>query len=118
MLEGKDLFVYFVLCSSNLMVTLLLLLRSLLLTGILAFLAPILLITGMFSLLYLIEHLPKLDKFGHWGIQQFIHILTIFGGGSPFYGVLTIALVCSLVGILFDTYTLYRYPRLEATSEK
>ena len=65
----------------------------------------------------MVEHLPLLDKFGHWGIKQFVHILTIFGSGSAIYGALTIALVCSLVGMLFDTYTLYRYPRVEATNE-
>lgn len=99
------------------MATLLLLLRSLLLTGILAFLAPMLLMIGLFSLLYVVKYLPLLDQFGHWGIKQFVHILTIFGNGSPLHGALTIALVCSLVAILFDTYTLCRYPRLEATGE-
>jgi hypothetical protein len=84
------------------------LLRSLLLTCIITFLAPVLLIGGLLLLLLVIEQVPVLDSPGQSAIQQVVHFLNVFGNGSPFRGVVVIGMVCSLVGMMFDAYSFSR----------
>jgi hypothetical protein len=38
-----------------------------------------------------------------------LDFLYTFGGGCPFQGMLTIAIVCGFVGALFDTYAFYSF---------
>lgn len=87
------------------------LLRSLLITSILSFLVPVFLIAAIWSVLFLIGCLPYLETIGQVGAVQVSHFLDVFGSGSPIRGVMVIGLVCSLVGVLFDTYAFYRYQK-------
>lgn len=48
------------------------------------------------------------------GIEQILQFLQVFGSGSAMRGLLIICTVCSLVGVLFDTYTFYRYQKLNS----
>jgi hypothetical protein len=88
------------------------LLRSLLITGILSFIAPSLFIGVIWAVLILLSYIPLAESVGQVGVGQLLNFLTIFGNGSSIRGLLTIGLVCSLVGVLFDTYTFYRYQKL------
>jgi hypothetical protein len=88
------------------------LLRSLLITSIFTFLAPALLVSAIWIAFFVLSVLPPLDTIGRMGIEQLTNFLNIFGNGVAGRGLLTICLVCSLVGILFDTYTFYRYQKL------
>lgn len=84
------------------------LLRSLLLTCIITFLAPVLLIGGLLLLLLFAEQVPTLEPIGQSTLQQVVHFLNIFGNGSAFRGVVVIGMVCSLVGMMFDAYSFSR----------
>ncbi|HEY9660097.1 MAG TPA: hypothetical protein V6C65_16690 [Allocoleopsis sp.] len=85
------------------------LLRSLILTAIFSFLLPIVFIGTIFVTLILLGYVPKLEIIGSAGVEQVTNFLTIFGSGSAIQGVLTIAIVASLVGVLFDMSTFYRH---------
>lgn len=88
------------------------LLRSLLLTGIFSFLAPVLFIGAMLASLSLLGSVPLSAEVGKIGTEQILSFLSVFGSGSPIHGLLLIGTVCSLVGVLFDTCTFYRYQHL------
>lgn len=87
-------------------------LRSLLLTIIFSFVAPILLLSGALVSLALISYIPGLQGIGQATLGQILQFLATFGSGNPFRGLVVIALTCSLVGALFDTYAFYRYQSL------
>ncbi|GGA58162.1 hypothetical protein CYANOKiyG1_79370 [Okeania sp. KiyG1] len=80
------------------------LLRSLLLTSIFSFVTPILLIGASWTSFALISHFPSLRTIGQSGVTQIWHFLAMFGNGHPWQGCLVIAITCSLVGAMFDTY--------------
>ncbi|RMF63172.1 MAG: hypothetical protein D6742_18270, partial [Cyanobacteria bacterium J069] len=84
------------------------LLRSLLITGIFSFLVPIVLVGCLLVPLRLLQQIPSLEVMSQAGIAPVVEFLRVFGSGNPLDGMLVIASVCSLVGILFDSYTLYR----------
>jgi hypothetical protein len=84
-------------------------LRSLLLTIIFSFLAPIFLIGGGLLFLSLIGHFPGLQEFTEAMATQIVHFLATFGSGTPLRGLFVISLTCSFVGALFDMYAYYRY---------
>lgn len=88
------------------------LLRSLLLTSIFSFLAPVLLIGTILASLALLGYVPGLEVFGKAGVDQVAQFLKVFGSTSALRGLVTIGIACSVVGILFDTYTFYRYQKL------
>lgn len=88
------------------------LLRSLLLTSIFSFLAPVLLIGIILASLALLGYVPGLEVFGKAGVEQVAQFLKVFGSTSALRGVVTIGIACSVVGILFDAYTFYRYQNL------
>jgi hypothetical protein len=88
------------------------LLRSLLLTGIFSFLAPVLLVGVILIFLAIVGHIPWLNAIGRVGVDQVLQFLKVFGSGSAVSGSFVIGVVCSLVGVLFDTYTFYRYQNL------
>ncbi|HEY9619126.1 MAG TPA: hypothetical protein V6C78_02095 [Crinalium sp.] len=90
------------------------LLRSLLITSIFAFLAPAILVGAIWILLFCVGYLPHLEAIGQMGIEQILQFLQVFGSGSAMRGLLIICTVCSLVGVLFDTYTFYRYQKLNS----
>ena len=85
------------------------LLRSLLLTVIISFITPVVLLTGLFSTLWAIGYLPVVDSIAQIGVTDLLKFLTIFGSGSPIEGAIVIGCTCSLVGALFDTYAFYSY---------
>jgi hypothetical protein len=83
-------------------------LRSLLVTVIFSFVAPIFLIGGLLLLLALIGYLPGLQAITDASAAGILHFLAIFGSGSSLRGLLIIGLTWSFVGALFDTYAYYR----------
>jgi len=87
-------------------------LRSLVLTILLSFVAPIVLITVFLASLSAIGYVPGLESIGQTGTTQLLQFLAVFGSGCPLQGVIVIGFTCSLVGALFDTYSFYRYQNL------
>ena len=73
---------------------------------VVCFLLPILTICLLLGVLTMAEFSP-LANFGQIGLDSTLRILSTFGSGSAWQGVLTISLTLSLVGGLFDTYTFY-----------
>jgi hypothetical protein len=88
-------------------------LRSLILASIFSFLAPVLLIGTILASLVLLGYVPGLEVFAKVGVEQIAAFLKVFGSTSALRGVITIGIACSLVGVLFDAYTLYRYQNLQ-----
>ncbi len=91
------------------MITITNFLRSLLLTIIFSFVAPLFLIGGLLSIIFLLGYLPGLQAVTLWIANHILQFLTIFGSGAPLRGIFVISLTCSFVGALFDTYAYYRY---------
>ncbi|WP_414562769.1 MULTISPECIES: hypothetical protein [unclassified Anabaena] len=83
-------------------------LRSLLLTMLFSFAAPMLLVGGVVFVLPLIGHVPALQAAAESSATRIIHFLAIFGSGTPLHGLLIISSTCSFVGALFDSYAYYR----------
>ncbi|MBW4612519.1 MAG: hypothetical protein KME21_04425 [Desmonostoc vinosum HA7617-LM4] len=83
-------------------------LRSLLLTVIFSFVAPMVLVGGILLLVVLIGHIPGLQGLTETIPTQILHFLATFGSGIPLHGLLVISLTCSFVGALFDIYAYYR----------
>lgn len=83
-------------------------LRSLFLTSMFSFLAPILLLVVSTMLLTGLRQLPPLEPLARICIEQVNYFLSTFGSGSPIRGMMVIGIVCSVVGCLFDSYTLFR----------
>ncbi|OLP19220.1 hypothetical protein BST81_05490 [Leptolyngbya sp. 'hensonii'] len=88
------------------------LLRSLLLTSFLSFTGPLIFMGVLLISLNGLSVLPFCRDIMLFGIAQLKSFLVVFGNGSLIRGLLTIGLTCSLVGSLFDTFTLYRYQNL------
>ncbi|MEH2142082.1 hypothetical protein [Nostoc sp.] len=91
-------------------------LRSLLLTIIFSFVAPMLLVGGGLFLLSLIGHLPGLQELTEAIATQIMHFLATFGSGTPLRGLFVISLTWSFVGALFDMYAYYRCQILRINS--
>lgn len=89
------------------------LLRSLVLTAILTFLAPLLVLGTLLLPLLLLEQLHGLEAMSRYGITQIFYFLQTFGSGNTLHGALIIGAVCSLVGMMFDSYALYRHEKLK-----
>lgn len=83
-------------------------LRSLVLTSMFSFLAPILLLVASTMLLLGLRQLPPLEPIARICIEQVAYVLSIFGSGSPIRGLMVIGIACGVVGFLFDSYTLFR----------
>jgi hypothetical protein len=83
--------------------------RSLLLTVLLSFFTPLLLLSGVLVTLLGISYVPGISMIGQIGESQILSFLSIFGSGYPVQGMLTIGLTCSTVGGLFDVYNFYLY---------
>jgi hypothetical protein len=87
-------------------------LRSLVLTILLCFVTPIVVVSILFAAMGILCYVPGLETLGQAGTTQMLQFLSVFGSGCPFQGVMTISSTCSLVGALFDTYAFYRYQSL------
>ncbi len=86
--------------------------RSLLLTALLSFLTPLLLLgVGLVSLLG-VSYIPGVAELGQLGTAQLLTFLSIFGDGYPIQGMLTIGITCSTVAGLFDVFNFYLYQDL------
>lgn len=83
-------------------------LRSLVLSIVLSFVAPMLLVGALLISIFVIGYVPGLQG-SACAAQHVLQFLATFGTGSPVRGLVVIALTCSLVGALFDTYAFYRY---------
>ncbi|MEH1912715.1 hypothetical protein [Nostoc sp.] len=91
-------------------------LRSLLLTIIFSFVAPMFLVGGGLLLLSLIGNIPALQELTSAIATQIILFLVTFGSGTPLRGLFVISLTCGFVGALFDMYAHYRYQILRIDS--
>lgn len=87
-------------------------LRSLVLTAIFSFIAPVVLMAALFIIARGWAYLPQQEPLSQAAVAQIAYFLSIFGSGSEVRGAVLIGTVCSLVGVLFDAYTLYRYQNL------
>lgn len=83
-------------------------LRSLLLTIIFSFVAPMIFVGVALLILSLLSLLPVLQALGDIIATQISEFLATFGSGTPLQGLFVICLTCSFVGALFDTYVYYR----------
>ncbi len=83
-------------------------LRSLLLTMILSFVAPMFLIGGVLLIVSLMGYIPLLQGVTEAIATHILQFLIIFGSGTALGGLFVIGLTCSFVGALFDTYAYYR----------
>ncbi len=81
--------------------------RSILLAALTSFLAPIVLFGTAWLGMQLWSYLPRIGSLGLAGNHHISGFLTVFGNGSPLAGLFIIAIVCALVGALFDTYAFY-----------
>ncbi len=82
--------------------------RSLLLTVVFTFVAPMAVIGALLATLSLIGYIPGL-QFTTAIANPILQFLAIFGSGNSLHGLVVIASTCSFVGVLFDTYVHYRY---------
>jgi hypothetical protein len=86
--------------------------RSLLLTIVFTFVAPLLLVGGALTFILLIGYIPGWQGISQEIVLSILQFLASFGSGNSFTGTVVIALTFSLVGALFDTYAFYRYQML------
>lgn len=80
---------------------------SLSLSILLSFVAPLVLIGFVVVCLALAAYLPGMASISQIATTQILKFLTVFGTGDAISGAVVIALACSLVGALFDTYSYY-----------
>ncbi|MEH2068524.1 MAG: hypothetical protein V7K47_10245 [Nostoc sp.] len=91
-------------------------LRSLLLTVVFSFVAPMLLIGGGLLFLFLMGRFPGLQELTEAIATAIMDFLATFGSGTPVRGLFVISLTCSFVGTLFDIYVCYRCQILRSDS--
>ncbi|BAY44165.1 hypothetical protein SAMD00079811_17610 [Scytonema sp. HK-05] len=84
-------------------------LRSLVLSIIFSFVAPMFLFGSVLLVLSLVGYIPGLQGVTEVITTLIMEFLAIFGSGTPVGGLFVISLTCSFVGGLFDTYAYYRY---------
>jgi hypothetical protein len=84
--------------------------HSLLLAITASSVAPLVLLTIVCLSFQLCTYVPGIGEMGAWINRGIAAFLMDFGNGSPVQGMLTISLVCGLVGGLFDTYAFYSFP--------
>ncbi|MDF5731870.1 MAG: hypothetical protein PUP92_28660 [Rhizonema sp. PD38] len=84
-------------------------LRSILLSVIFSFFAPLFLVGGILIVLFSLGYIPGLQSVSIASVTQIWQFLAMFGSGTPLRGLFVISLTCSFVGALFDTYACYRY---------
>jgi len=90
--------------------------RSLLLSIIFSFVAPIIFVGGTLLSLSFVSLVPGLERVTEIIVNQISNFLAAFGSGTPIQGLLVICLTCSFVGALFDTYAYYRCQILRLNS--
>ncbi|MGK7930959.1 MAG: hypothetical protein AB4041_05940 [Microcystaceae cyanobacterium] len=83
--------------------------RSLLLSILLSFATPCVLIIFVCVIFLSLTCVPNIAYIGWDGIESIQAFLVIFGSGYPLQGMVIIAMACSTVGGLFDLYNFYLY---------
>lgn len=83
------------------------LLRSLIMTCIAGFMAPIISIGALLAVAFTLGYLPGLGVVGEVGVERIVHFLKIFGSGNPTHGIVLLGSVGGIVGVLFDTYAVF-----------
>lgn len=82
---------------------------SLMLTTIISFATPALVIGLVFGILLILGYIPGLTILGHCGTVQISTFLAVFGTGDPFEGLMILGLAFAVVGFLFDIFICYFY---------
>ena len=85
---------------------------SLILTTIISFVIPVAIVGLILGVATLISLIPGLTIFGHQAVNCIVEFLAVFGTGNPLSGVITLGLVSSFVGALFDLFNIYRFQSL------
>ncbi len=84
-------------------------LQSLFLAMITGFMAPLVSVGVAWVGLHCLQWLPGLHLLAMHILRAGHVVLTVFGSGHPWQGVLTIAATCSFVWVLFDTFAYCQY---------
>lgn len=79
-----------------------------------SFTAPIIFFGIILGILLLISYIPSFAILGQTNAIQILNFLAIFGDGHPLIGVITLGIVGSVVGGLFDMFNFYRYQSLRS----
>ena len=82
---------------------------SLLITTIISFTAPALVIGIFLGVLLVFGYIPGLALVGKCGVVQISDFLAVFGSGSPFEGVIILGLAFAVVGFFFNIFNFYFY---------
>jgi hypothetical protein len=85
---------------------------SLLLSALISFGLPVVLISCTLLFLGIVGYIPGFFELSEQGIGSILEFLAVFGDGKPFWGVLTLGFTVSIVGILLDILNFYRYQSL------
>lgn len=91
-------------------------LRSLLLSMLFSFAAPMLFVGSLWAVVILVGYFPGLQELTQIIARHILQFLIVFGNGTPLQGVFVICLTCCFVGALFDTYAFYRCQILRLNS--
>lgn len=84
------------------------LLQSIFLAALFGFLLPVLGLGGLWGILTLADWGLGWAIVHQVGVEPIVQFLSVFGSGHPLRGLIVIGLACSAVGVLLDSYTLYR----------
>lgn len=82
--------------------------RSLVLSIVFSFVAPVVFFGGVLLIISFVSLLPGLQGMTEIIAAQVSKFLAAFGSGMPVQGLFVICLTCGFVGALFDTYVYYR----------
>lgn len=85
------------------------LLGSLVLSTVLAFITPLLLVGTLLVAFGGASYLPGIAWFGQGAGAEVLEFLRVFGGGYPLQGMFAIGLTCGMVGCAFDFFNFYLY---------
>lgn len=85
---------------------------SLLLSALISFGLPVVLISCTLLFLGIIGYIPGFFELSEQGIGSILDFLAVFGNGKSFGGILTLGFTVSIVGILLDILNFYRYQSL------
>jgi len=85
------------------------LLSSFMVTVVISFALPVMLVCTLLAIALGISYFPGLESLGEASFNQLLAFLSIFGNGAVWRGVVVIGLTLALVAGWFDIYTLYRF---------
>jgi hypothetical protein len=85
------------------------LLFSLVLTSLMSFTIPIVLCFLLLGSLHLIAHLEVATMWANIAYENTWRFFAVFGAGSAGMGILIIALVGAIAGLIFESLNFYRY---------